>query len=293
MNVLSLFSGIGGLDLAAEWAGMTIVGQVEIDPFCRRVLAHHWPDVPRFEDVHHVTATTLRDAGICPDLICGGFPCQPVSAAGHRQGQADARWLWPEMARLIADTRPRWVVAENVPGLVTLGLDDVLDDLEAAGYTARTLVYQAAMVGAPHRRERVFIVAYTGESGLQERLSCPACGTCTPADDRRTDRGDALLSDAACQHGDGRGAAWRGRAKPANRRGATESGMGQPTHGLPGRLAGRWPAAPGDPQAAWEAPRTVTGGMPERAAKLKALGNAVVPQQAYPIFAAIAALPDA
>lgn len=125
MNVLSLFAGIGGLDLGLERAGMTVVGQVEIDPYRRAVLAKHWPEVPRHDDVETAIAWWRSARRPRVDVVAGGFPCQPVSQAGPRRAQMDERWLWPAMASVVADLRPEWVVWENVPGLLTGGLDIV------------------------------------------------------------------------------------------------------------------------------------------------------------------------
>ncbi|HHV03843.1 MAG TPA: DNA cytosine methyltransferase [Bacteroidales bacterium] len=163
MKVLSLFSGIGGLDLAAEWAGMEVVAFCEIEPYPVEVLKRRWPDVPVFRDVFTLTRNTLAEQGIRPDdidCIIGGFPCQPFSVAGKRKGKKDERFLWGEFSRLIGEIRPSWVVAENVPGLISIALDDILADLESQGYGCLTFVYPASAVGAPHRRERVFIVAH-------------------------------------------------------------------------------------------------------------------------------------
>src|SRR5579859_5694725 len=154
MRMLSLFSGIGGLDLAAEWAGMEIVGQVEIDPFCQAVLAKHWPDVPRKADIYDVVGDEFGTI----DIVAGGFPCQPFSVAGKRRGKADDRYLWPEMFRVITAARPAWVCGENVPALVGMALDDVCADLESAGYSCWPVLIPACAVGAPHLRERLFIV---------------------------------------------------------------------------------------------------------------------------------------
>src|SRR6185437_7182456 len=140
MRVLSLCTGIGGIDLAAEAASMEIVGQVEIDDFCNRVLAYHWPHVKRIRDIYEVTG---HEFGAI-DIVVAGFPCQPVSGAGKRRGAADARWLWPEVARIIRACQPAFVLLENVPGLISLGLDDVLGDLDSAGYEAAACVYPAA-----------------------------------------------------------------------------------------------------------------------------------------------------
>jgi DNA (cytosine-5)-methyltransferase 1 len=159
VNVLSLFSGIGGLDLGLERAGMTVVGQVEIDPWCRKVLAKHWPEVPRHDDVR--TAAEWWGGRPAPDLVAGGFPCQPVSSAGRRLAQSDGRWLWPLMADVLAQLRPRWVVIENVPGLRTRGLADVLGDLGRLGYSAAAGTISACEMGAPHPRERLLILAHT------------------------------------------------------------------------------------------------------------------------------------
>lgn len=158
----SLFSGIGGLDLAAEWAGFETVAQIEKDPFCRAVLARHWPNVPKFEDIKDVTADALRSAGIAqpPTVLSGGFPCQPFSCAGKRKGAEDDRYLWPEMLRVVQQSRPSWVVGENVAGIVSMALDDVCADLERAGYACRAFLLPAAGVGAPHMRDRCFVVAH-------------------------------------------------------------------------------------------------------------------------------------
>ncbi len=188
MKHLSLFSGIGGLDLAAEMAGFRTVGQVEIDDYCNRVLEHHWPDVPRWRDVKDVTAETFEErTGIKPGtlaVLSGGFPCQPVSCAGKRKGDTDERWLWDEMLRVICEIRPRWVLAENVRGLLSARslLDGrhlfgrVLRDLAENGYRVGWLCYGAGDVGAPHKRERVFIVANSQSTGNRRQQRSSGCG---------------------------------------------------------------------------------------------------------------------
>lgn len=167
MRVLDLFSGIGGFSLGLERAGMQTVAFCERDEYCRAVLAKHWPGVPCFDDIHNIDADGLGRLGRI-DLVCGGFPCQPFSVAGRQKGKDDDRHLWPEMHRVIALARPTWVIGENVAGLIAMALDDVLADLESIGYTTRTFVIPAAAVGAPHRRDRLWIIA-TNTNGAELR----------------------------------------------------------------------------------------------------------------------------
>jgi len=162
----SLFSGIGGFDLAAEWMGWENVFHVERDPFCRKVLSHHFPKAKTHEDIKTFDGTAFA-GGV--DIITGGFPCQPFSAAGKRAGTSDDRYLWPEMFRIIREARPTYVVAENVRGLISwnggLVLDTVCADLESEGYEVCPVVLPAASVNAPHRRDRIWIVAYANDKG--------------------------------------------------------------------------------------------------------------------------------
>lgn len=161
MNVLDLFSGIGGFSLGLERAGMRTVAFCEVDPFCRRILAKHWPDVPCYDDVRELTADRLRSDGIAVDVICGGFPCQDVSAGGLRVGIGGARsGLWAEYARLISELRPRFVIVENVTGLLDRGLDVVLGALASIRYDAEWHSIPATALGFPHERDRIWIVAY-------------------------------------------------------------------------------------------------------------------------------------
>ena len=178
--VLDLFSGIGGFSLGLHWAGMRTVGFCETDPFCRAVLAGHWPGIPVYPDICTLSAAQLERDRVRPDLICGGFPCQDASLAGRGAGLDGTRTgLWREMARLVGECRPAWVVAENVPGLRSRGADEVLADLEALGYASWPLVVGAVHAGAPHRRRRVWIVARSiaadpGRAGLEMRQPGPA-----------------------------------------------------------------------------------------------------------------------
>ena len=168
MTFGSLFTGIGGMDLGLERAGMQCKWQVEIDPFCRQVLTKHWPEVPKYEDVRAV-GPQLESV----DLIAGGFPCQDISVAGKKAGiEGERSGLWSEYARIVGQLRPRLVLVENVPGLLEQGMGRVLGDLASLGYDAQWNVLPAAAVGLPHVRERVFIIAYPQCQGLErERLS--------------------------------------------------------------------------------------------------------------------------
>lgn len=167
MTHLSLFTGIGGLDLAAEWAGFETIGQCEWADYPTKVLEKHWPDVPHWRDIRTLTSedfharTGLRTV----DVISGGFPCQPFSVAGKQKGKGDDRYLWPEMLRVIRELGPRWVVGENVPGILRIAAADVIKDLEREGYSVVVLDFEAAAVGAPHRRERIAFVGHAERCG--------------------------------------------------------------------------------------------------------------------------------
>lgn len=281
---LSLFSGIGGLDLAAEMAGFRTVGQCEWADYPTKVLEKHWPDVPRWRDIRTLTGesfhekTRLRTV----DVISGGFPCQPFSVAGKRRGKEDDRYLWPEMLRVISELRPTWVVGENVAGIVNMALDQVYTDLENEGYTVQAFIIPACAVDAPHQRDRCAIMAYTkrigqrgawgirGREGIHEKI-----------EKRKADEPEQSSEvSGTVADTDNRSGALRGnRELPA-----VEETQGQRTnHGgrAPEYVAGEWwPAEPHVGRVAY--------GIPARVDRLKCLGNAVVPQQFYPIFRAIA-----
>jgi DNA (cytosine-5)-methyltransferase 1 len=165
-RVLDLFSGIGGFSLGLGRAGMTTAAFCEIDSNCRRVLNARWPGTPIFHDIKTLNIKELPH-GI--DIICGGYPCQPFSIAGRQRGERDPRHLWPEMFRLICELRPRWVICENVSGHVDNGLDAVLSQLEREDYTCWPFLIPACAIGAPHWRERVWIVAHATR---QRRSPC-------------------------------------------------------------------------------------------------------------------------
>ena len=166
MNHASLFSGIGGFDLAAEWMGWTNVLHCERDPFCQRVLQYHFPNSKTYNDVKTFDGTEWRGR---VDILTGGFPCQPYSSAGKRLGKDDERHLWPEMCRIISEVAPAYVVGENVRGLLNWNggvvFEEVCADLEAMGYEVWTGLIPAAGVGAPHRRDRIWFVAHRQDHG--------------------------------------------------------------------------------------------------------------------------------
>jgi len=257
MTIGSLFSGIGGFDLGLERAGMKIKWQVEIDEFCNRVLEKHWPDVKRYRDIKEIGGEELEPV----DVVCGGFPCQPFSAAGKRRSKQDDRYLWPEMLRVISTVRPTWVVGENVAGIISLALDDVLADLEDAGYSCGSLVIPACAVNAPHRRDRVWIVAHrNGERQLQPE------GTQQEQRRRPLDGSKQTSAVPDCEH-----------SKKSKRR----NQLGQARSKEPSG----WSLDESFWQETWIQAATricrVDDGLSrrvDRAKRLKALGNAVVPQ---------------
>lgn len=168
LTVGSLFSGIGGFELGLERTGCFKTSwQCEKDEFCLKVLAKHWPDVKRFTDIKEMG---IEENIPYVDVICGGFPCQPVSCAGKRKGKEDKRWLWPEFYRIVCQVKPRWVLVENVPGLLSADsgrlFAGILRDLASSGYDAEWNIVSAASVGAPHLRKRVFVVAHTKLGGI-------------------------------------------------------------------------------------------------------------------------------
>lgn len=308
---LSLFSGIGGLDLAAEWAGFRTVGQCEWADYPRAVLEKHWPGLPRWRDIRTLTGddfyekTGLRTVTV----LSGGFPCQPFSVAGKRRGKEDDRYLWPEMLRVIQEIRPAWVVGENVAGIVSMALDTVLSDLESIGYACQALVIPACAVDAPHRRDRVAIVAYGGSVRRMEWE--PTLNTAEAREQAQSEFSGcrADVADTKCLglrqdcNQSGSYVQWDNQTPEQIRRAelrpigcscsyvsnANSAGFQisrhepgfqqvQPENGI--KLGGWWPAEPDVGR--------VANGIPHRVDRLKCLGNAVVPQQFYPIFRAIA-----
>lgn len=329
---LSLFTGIGGLDLAAEWAGIETVGQCEWAEYPTKVLEKHWPDVPRWRDIRTLTGDSFYDrtGRRTVDIISGGFPCQPFSIAGKRRGKEDNRYLWPEMVRVIKELRPTWVVGENVAGIIRMALPDILSELESCGYRTRTFLIPACAVGARHRRYRVAIVANSDSGGQLYRQNeikstkkreqtqrefeqcCQAVANAQSQSEGRLSIGTEQEKPGfigCCkdvQHADStrcekqhvtaepnkeRFIGWRcNSGKNESRERSAESILGGMAHGVPGWLDGDldffinhyWDKEP-------DIPRIDTG-IEHRVDRLKCLGNAVVPQQFYPIFKAIANL---
>lgn len=177
MNVLDLFSGIGGFSLGLERAGMDTVAFCEIDEFCRKVLDKNYPFTPIFKDVREINREVLDAAGIGKiDVICGGFPCQPFSNAGKKKGRDDDRDLWPEMFRIINEIKPTWVIGENVTGFLTMEFTRSKINLESIGYSVQPFIIPACAVGAQHRRDRVWIIAHLDRSKLRQQSNeFPEC----------------------------------------------------------------------------------------------------------------------
>ena len=303
MRVLDLFSGIGGFSLGLERAGMHTVAFCECDPYCCAVLAKHWPDVPIFTDVRELSAETLgitkgngrgagRAGGSDPtsarqqqperalqiDVICGGFPCQDISVAGKGAGIDGKRsGLWSEYARIISQVRPSFAIVENVSALLGRGVGKVLGDLAALGFDAEWHCIPASAVGAPHRRDRVWIVAYA--NGSERRSVSGAC--------ERLER----------QHGLPQWAEGSGGLEPSSQDVADTHGNHQQRRG--GTLQMGWLRIAREIANYGDAGRTqwaaepdvgrVAHGIPARVDRLRALGNAVVPQIAEIIGRAIMA----
>ncbi len=280
MKVLDLFSGIGGFSLGLERAGMQTIAFCEVDPVCRQVLRKHWPDVPIFEDVKTLSAKDIHET---VDVICGGFPCQDISVAGNGLGLAGERsGLWYEYRRLIEEIRPRYVIIENVAALRSRGLDEVLRCLDALGYDAEWHCIPASSVGAPHQRDRVWIVAYSNNI---RRGSAQDTESDHQGNDSGSPRSHVTFESA------------RSSALGTDiRRGETEAMANAIGEGSQGRLhwwsnqerqgelgyLGRCRAMDGQPIENWWAVEPSVGrvanGISGRTHRLKQLGNAVVPQ---------------
>lgn len=273
----SLFTGIGGIDLAAEWAGFKTVGQCEFADYQMKVLEKNFPNVPKWRDVRDVTNESIRERGIGEiTLLSGGFPCQPHSIAGKRRASSDERDLWPEYKRIISEVRPKWVLGENVPGLLSSEngrfFRGILRDLSQMGYSVGWGTYGANIVGAVHRRERVFLIAYSGgircmdhkfKKHSKEKWQQAFNKSSTSCNDVTNTNG---------QH-----VAWSGEESLCRLK------------ALQGELSAR-------SIEEWRRRCTIYqpklcrtyNGIPGQVDRLKCLGNAVVPQQVFPILKTIA-----
>lgn len=319
LRILDLFSGIGGFSLGLERAGRRTEAFCEIEPYCRRVLEKHWPNVPIHSDIRQLDGTQFAGS---IDVVCGGYPCQPFSVAGKQRAEADPRHLWPEMHRIIRESRPRWVIAENVRGHVSLGFDTVATQLEDDGFTVWPFIVPACAVGAPHRRDRLWIVAHSARNGRSEVRSWKSAASgedvANPKGERPgetrelrrhkseewlTSRSKALADcqqpglEGHARHGDKGNQS--GRLDPESNRSISPSSlcttMANPEGSRspaprPGVCKSQWPdrdsrgsesKADSSRQSHWFAEPDVgrvAHGVPSRVDRLKALGNAVVPQ---------------
>lgn len=304
LSELSLFSGIGGFSLGLGWTGHFMpLAFCENEPYCQKVLGNHWPHVPIVRDVHELSAASLiREFRINPrdiGIITAGFPCQPFSSAGQQKGAEDARFLWPELARVIFEIRPKYVFLENVPAVTSIQgaavFRGILRTLTALGYDAEWGIIPASALDARHERKRWFLVGYpmrgrrgasaiyqpnrhiegNAKTGQLPSLSSAAqsAGAVVHNPSLRPQADTAARSLQPTQPNQGH----RGE-RPA------QSRLGRATHGVSSRLDGaRWDVSrPGEAQYDWEPPR-VADGVKRREDRLRGLGNAVFP----PVIAAI------
>jgi DNA (cytosine-5)-methyltransferase 1 len=284
VRIGSLFAGIGGFDLAARWMGWETAWFSEIDPYASAVLAKHWPQVPNHGDITQIDFTQVEPV----DMLCGGFPCQPHSLAGKRKASADERDLWGEYERAIRLLRPRYVVAENVPGLLTSERGEyfarVLGSLAALRYDAEWTVLSAADVGAPHLRERVWIVAYPTDHGTRRRIELAqggeGAGHVAHTDRRRCEQRDARERSVSVTHQGG--AVGNADVQRLAELEAPAESDGPELASWAAHARGRqWLVEP--------AVGRVAHGVSRRVDRIKCLGNAIVPQCALEIFRAIEA----
>ena len=302
MKVLDLFSGIGGFSLGLEWAGMSTVAMCEKDPYCRKILAKHWPDLTIHEDIRNLDGKEYRNS---IDLVAGGFPCQPFSVAGKRKGADDDRHLWPEMLRVIQEAKPRWVIGENVFGFINMALDDVQSDLEREHYEVRKFVLPAVAVDARHRRDRIILIAYSNSPAVWNLPERQAQGRDNLQAGRQAITPDNGPSQSmANSYGKGLEIGQDLRENheqelsPSERSGSERREDVANSHGTRGEagLSGQEPWQEGNSgeldhqghQQSWrKASREwpaepclgrVADGVPNRVDRIKGLGNAVVPQ---------------
>ena len=290
--MLDLFSGIGGFSLAASWTGgIETVAFCEIEPYCQKVLHKHWPDVPIYPDIKQLRGEDIGSV----DIVCGGFPCQPFSCAGKQRGKEDDRYLWPEMFRVIQETKPTWVIGENVANFVNMGLDDCVLDLEGEGYEVQPFIIPACAINAPHRRDRIWIVGYSKGNHAQQSKECDAGRKGTvPQENRIGFRSEFSRPSSLMANADRQGLPSGGCCQQTGR--GILGGYGDVTNSCSTGLSIR-PGTAGEraysstPGGDWWAVEPDVGrvahGVPHRVDRIEGLGNAIVPQAAYPIFQGI------
>ena len=281
---IDLFSGIGGFALACRWAGIETIAFCEIEKYAQRVLRKNFPGIRIFEDVRQFPATEFRE----PFLLTGGYPCQPFSQAGKRRGAEDDRHLWPSMFGIIRTSRPTWILAENVAGHVTLGLDEVLADLEGEDYAVQPIIVPACAVDAPHRRDRVWIlgnskrdsgnasceIAFTDSNGRLRELAIKKIQTRQNAFASSRDANPNANSELL-----------QGCKKSRNIKENKTKPFDEFDHGLRRESKSEY-----DKHDNWSAEPDVgrvAHGIPRRVDRLRGLGNAIVPQVAYEIIKAL------
>ncbi len=263
LTVGSLFSGIGGFDLGLEQAGLKVIWQSEIEPYSCAVLKKHWPDVPNIGDITKVDWKTIER----PNILCGGYPCQPFSFAGFRKGNNDPRHLWPEFRKAIRILQPDYAIMENVRGHLSLGFKEVLKDLAHIGYDAEWQVIPASSVGAPHKRERLIIVAYPKGKQRNGRRHLKDSGTTKERETIQKQTRRSSRSLAYAKSSDGGNTESQCVVTPSRQ--TTKSGK----QNSPKRpKIYRWKSEPNVGR--------VADGVPSRVDRLKGLGNAIVPQVA-------------
>ena len=294
LKTLDLFSGIGGFAVGLEATNFfKTTCFVEQEPYCKEVLRHHFPEVPILGDIKNVKRSDLPEPD--PDVILGGFPCQPFSSAGLQKAQSDSRHLWPEMFRLIKECRPSWVIGENVIGIVKLGLDEVLTDLENEGYATRTFNIPACAVGAPHLRQRVWIIAHSDSKRKPNgAIDAQAQGklVADPSISGLQEHGYGQAEDAIERSKDVADPQSKRHGRGSSKKCGNEQRIILPKEQEGGEM-GREAEGCGEPYRPdqwWESEPPVgrlAHGVSNRVSQIRALGNSIIPQIAKEIGNAI------
>ena len=298
LTVGSLFSGIGGLDLGLERAGMKVIWQSEIDPYACKVLSKHWPEVVNHGNIKEINWEQVER----PNVICGGYPCQPFSTAGKRRGEEDPRHLWPWVREAISRLRPDYAILENVRGHLSMGGLSVIGELASIGYDAEWRVVSAASVGAPHRRDRIIIVAYPDRDGLSSRTFARSPREATEQQSSRKNnptnaQGCGRIPEELANTNGGRCQQCQSQSEQVSRLSSRSQPI--PNHECVGHgqhrfseqaaeTSGRWvfDGRRKEGYDGWQWWETepdvgrVAHGIPSRVDRLRGLGNAVVPQVA-------------